>query len=132
MYCYIEYNSNVLLFFLDVNQSGAIDIKDFDLAVQVSKFFFFYFSSFCLSLHSIASFLLFAFISIRIRYSRARDDLAVYLVFQRICNSRHLKPDDTTSQHIKETLNKVWEGLKQRADADQDGQVQRYSNSLSL
>jgi len=34
--------------------------------------------------------------------------------------------DDVTSQHIKDTLTKVWEGLKQRADADQDGQVEYF------
>ncbi|XP_020293883.1 calexcitin-2 [Pseudomyrmex gracilis] len=76
-----EFRKKKLLFifnaFFDVNQSGTIDIKDFDLAVQ------------------------------------------------RICNSRHLKPDDAKSQHIKETLNKVWEGLQQRGDADQDGQISR-------
>ncbi|KAL6265625.1 calexcitin-2 [Pogonomyrmex barbatus] len=76
-----EFRKKKLLFvfnaFFDVNQSGTIDVKDFDLAVQ------------------------------------------------RICNSRHWKPDDATSQHIKNTLTKVWEGLQQRADADQDGQISR-------
>ncbi|RLU23750.1 hypothetical protein DMN91_003956 [Ooceraea biroi] len=76
-----EFRKKKLLFvfnaFFDVNQSGTIDIKDFDLAVQ------------------------------------------------RICNSRHWKLEDPTSQHIRDTLNKVWEGLRQRADADQDGQISR-------
>lgn len=32
-------NSNNVLFFSDINQSGTIDMKDIDLAVQVSIFY---------------------------------------------------------------------------------------------
>ncbi|KAK2585044.1 hypothetical protein KPH14_008564 [Odynerus spinipes] len=76
-----EFRKKKLLYvfnaFFDVNQSGAIDKKDFDLAVQ------------------------------------------------RICSSRHWSADDPKSQQTKDTLLKVWEGLQQRADADQDGQISR-------
>lgn len=76
-----EFRKKKLLFvfnaFFDVNQSGTIDKKDFDLAIQ------------------------------------------------RICDSRHWNPDDAKVQKTKDTLLKVWDGLRQKADADQDGQISR-------
>ncbi|XP_066589971.1 calexcitin-1 [Prorops nasuta] len=76
-----EFRKQKLLFvfnaFFDVNQSGTIDKKDFDLAVQ------------------------------------------------RICDSRRWSADNPKVQQTKETLLKVWEGLRSRADQDQDGQISR-------
>ncbi|XP_014616369.1 PREDICTED: calexcitin-2 [Polistes canadensis] len=76
-----EFRKKKLLYvfnaFFDVNQSGAIDKKDFDLAVQ------------------------------------------------RICNSRHWSADNPKTTQTKDTLLKIWEGLQQRADSDQDGQISR-------
>ncbi|XP_015600697.1 calexcitin-2 [Cephus cinctus] len=76
-----EFRKKKLLYvfnaFFDVNQSGSIDKKDFDLAIQ------------------------------------------------RVSDSRGWGPDNPKSQQAKDTLLKVWDGLRQRADADQDGQISR-------
>ncbi|KAJ8676364.1 hypothetical protein QAD02_012151, partial [Eretmocerus hayati] len=76
-----EFRKKKLLFvfntFFDVNQSGSIDVKDFELAVQ------------------------------------------------KICDTRGWGAGHPKSQQTKDALNKVWAGLQQRADADDDGQVSR-------
>lgn len=76
-----EFRKKKLLFvfnaFFDVNHSGGIDKKDFDLAIQ------------------------------------------------RICDARRWPADDPKAQRTKETLLKIWDGLQQRADQDQDGQISR-------
>lgn len=43
--------------------------------------------------------------------------------FQAICDSRGWGTDNAKLEQTKGTLLKIWEGLKQRADSDQDGQV---------
>ncbi|XP_058804134.1 calexcitin-2 [Phymastichus coffea] len=76
-----EFRKKKLLFvfntFFDVNHSGSIDIKDFDLAVQ------------------------------------------------KICEARGWGAGHPRFQQTKDTLNKVWDGLQKRADADNDGQISR-------
>ncbi|CAB0028714.1 unnamed protein product [Trichogramma brassicae] len=76
-----EFRKKKLLFvfntFFDVNQSGSIDIKDFDLAVQ------------------------------------------------KICEARGWNASHPRFQQTKDTMNKVWDGLQKRADADNDGQISR-------
>lgn len=76
-----EFRKKKLLYvfntFFDFNQSGAIDRKDLDLAVQ------------------------------------------------RISECRGWAADNPKVQSTSDNLLKMWEGLKQRADADQDGQVSR-------
>ncbi|XP_033217466.1 calexcitin-2 [Belonocnema kinseyi] len=76
-----DFRKKKLLFvfntFFDVNQSGSIDKKDFDLAVKT------------------------------------------------ICDSRGWVPGNAKLQQTKDTLFKIWDGLRQRADSDQDGQISR-------
>ncbi|XP_014204819.1 calexcitin-2 [Copidosoma floridanum] len=76
-----DFQKKKLLFvfntFFDFNQSGSIDIKDFDLAVQ------------------------------------------------KICEERGWSDGNPRYTHVKETMNKVWNGLQQGADADNDGQITR-------
>ncbi|XP_051159429.1 calexcitin-2 [Leptopilina boulardi] len=76
-----EFRKKKLLFvfntFFDVNESGTIDKKDLDLAVQS------------------------------------------------ICSSRGWATDNAKLEQTKGTLLKIWEGLKQGADSDQDGQISR-------
>ncbi|XP_011498359.1 PREDICTED: calexcitin-2 isoform X2 [Ceratosolen solmsi marchali] len=76
-----EFRKKKLLFvfntFFDVNQSGSIDIKDFDLAVH------------------------------------------------KICEARGWAANHPRFQQTKDTLNIVWDGLRKRADADNDGQISR-------
>ncbi|XP_029047320.1 calexcitin-2 [Osmia bicornis bicornis] len=76
-----EFRKKKLLYvfntFFDVNQSGTIDRKDFDLAIQ------------------------------------------------RINENRGWSADNPKALSIKENLLKMWEGLRSRADTDQDGQVSR-------
>ncbi|XP_069674945.1 calexcitin-2 isoform X2 [Periplaneta americana] len=61
--------------FFDVNHSGTIEKKDFELAVE------------------------------------------------RICKARGWKESDPKHTETKDILFKVWDGLRQKADANQDGQV---------
>ncbi|XP_012260472.1 calexcitin-1 isoform X1 [Athalia rosae] len=76
-----EFRKNKLLYvfnvFFDVNQSGTIEKKDFELAIQ------------------------------------------------KICQNRGWAPGNPKNQQTHDTLLKVWDGLRQRADANHDGQVSR-------
>ncbi|XP_043266730.1 calexcitin-2 [Venturia canescens] len=47
----------------------------------------------------------------------------VDLAVQKICESRGWAPGHEKYQKVKETLQKVWDGLKSGADENQDGQV---------
>ncbi|XP_076644755.1 sarcoplasmic calcium-binding protein 2 [Halictus rubicundus] len=76
-----EFRKKKLLYifntFFDCNQSGAIDKKDLDLAVQ------------------------------------------------RISECRGWTPDNPKVQSTRDNLLKMWDGLRQGADSDQDGQISR-------
>jgi Ca2+-binding EF-hand superfamily protein len=61
--------------FFDVNQSGEIDKKDFELAIE------------------------------------------------KICNLRGWAPGSAKNKETHETMIKIWEGLRSKADKDNDGQV---------
>lgn len=43
--------------------------------------------------------------------------------FQKICTLRGWTPNDPKYVETHETMIKIWDGLRQRADANKDGQV---------
>ena len=47
----------------------------------------------------------------------------IIFVRQKICEARGWGAGHPRFLQTKETLNKVWDGLQKRADADNDGQV---------
>ena len=49
--------------------------------------------------------------------------LSTLKILQTICDSRGWEPGNAKIQQTKDTLFKIWDGLRQRADSDQDGQV---------
>lgn len=57
--------------------------------------------------------------------SGAIDRKDLDLAIQRINENRGWSPDNPKAQSIRETLLKMWDGLRQGADTDQDGQVSR-------
>lgn len=93
----------------DINQSGEIDRKDFELAINVR-------------------------LNVSFKWKRLETFdvfiLFLFLLLQKICNLRGWPEGHAKNKETHDAMFKIWDGLRTKADEDNDGQVSQMVRSV--